>query len=307
MSRARAPGASQELASRVVRHLLGSGDLRVIAGVVALLVGLGWFTDSLFEWLTDFGTWLGGGTVTTWWPVHRVLAVGFFVLELLALALLARGARKRYRPRVATDPEPTPVRGLILFLSNLRRSDADELAAGLTAIADLDGFRARFGALNWRMPLEAIAYHRARLHEVTLICSRDETGSDGTSVPGSAAQWPLFRDLAGRLFPQAAFTLRDAAHLDSRYTGGVPFEDVDRVSQVTDDAFADLLRRGLPTSEILIDVTGGQKPNAVAATAVALAEGRRIQYVARDCRTGLYRVKVYDVTYEPESAVSTRP
>ncbi len=66
--------------------------------------------------------------------------------------------------------------------------------------------------------------------------------------------------------------------------------------------FADLLRRGLPIQEILIDVTGGQKPNAVAATAVALAEGRRIQYVAKDPGTGAYRVKVYDVTYDAEDS-----
>ena len=76
------------------------------------------------------------------------------------------------------------------------------------------------------------------------------------------------------------------------------FEDVDVVSQVTDDAYLDLLRHRLPDAEILIDVTGGQKPNAVAATAVALAEGRRIQYVACDREGGECRVKVYDVTYD---------
>ncbi len=297
MRRTRAPGASQELASRVVRHLLGSGDLRVIAGVVALLVGLGWFTDSLFEWLTDFGTWFGGGTITTWWPLHRLLAVGFFLVALLCLAQLARGARKRYRPRVASDPAPAPVRGLILFLSNLPPDRVAELKERITAFADLDDFRANFGDLNWRMPLEAIAYHRARLQYVTVICSRDESGDQSPKVLGSAVQWPLFRDLAARLFAPTTFSLRDAAQLDSRYTGGVSFEDVDLISQVTDDAYTDLLRRGLPIDQILIDVTGGQKPNAVAATAVALAEGRRIQYVA--CQRGAgCRVKVYDVTYD---------
>ncbi len=145
MSRTRAPGAAQELANRVARHLLGSGDLRVIAGGVALLVGLGWFTDSLFEWLTDLGVWSAGGTVETWWPLHRLVAVGVFLSELLVLALLARGARKRYRPRVGTDPAPVPVRGLILFLSNLKLSEAADLAAALDGITDLDGFRARFG------------------------------------------------------------------------------------------------------------------------------------------------------------------
>jgi hypothetical protein len=51
--------------------------------------------------------------------------------------------------------------------------------------------------------------------------------------------------------------------------------------------------RGLRASDILIDVTGGQKPTSIAGAAVALAEGRCIQYVS----TRDYRVRVYDVTY----------
>ncbi len=298
MSRTRAPGAAQEQARRVIRHLLGSGDAWVVGAMVALLVGLGWFTDSLFEWLADFETWFAGGVVQNWWPLHRLIAVGFFLSVLAVLGLLAQGARRLYRPRVASEPAPAAVHGLILFLSNLRAADAEAIKAALGDIRGIGDFRDRFGGLNWRMPLEAIAYHLSRLQHVLVICSRTERRSTGPDVPGSSEQLRLFRELVQRTFPGAAFALRDSAQLDTRYTGGLDFEDVDAVSQVTDDAYADLVRRGLPNAEILIDVTGGQKPNAVAATAVALAEGRRIQYVACERGGGECRVKVYDVTYD---------
>ncbi|AGA89191.1 hypothetical protein Thimo_0321 [Thioflavicoccus mobilis 8321] len=255
-----------------------------------LLVGIGLVTNSLFEWLADIGTWFGGGTVDDWLPVHRLLAVGLFAGELLAVAAYARGARKRYRPRVGVEPQPAQVHGLILFLSNLSAEQARAVQAGLTTLDGLAAFRAAHGGLNWRMPLEAIAHHAPRLQHVIVICSAGRTGSAG--------QWPLFRALVQRVFPGAAFELRSAAQLDSRFGAGIDFEDVDGVAQATDDAYVHLLERGLPHSEILIDVTGGQKTNAIAATAVALAEGRRIQYVACDRDTCTCHLNVYDVTYD---------
>lgn len=290
MSRLRAPGAAQEQARRVIQHLLGSHSGRTAAVAVTVLVGLGWFTNALYEWLTDLGNWLGGATVAHWWPTHRLIAVGFFLLELLVLGALARGARKRYRPRVGAEKAPAPVHGLILFLSNLQAEQLQALVTALPALRGIEDFRARFGTFNWRMPIEAIAYHVTRLDQVVLICSPGKSGSTG--------QLEQFRNLLAAIFPDAGFAVRDAAQLDSRYSGGVDFEDVDRVSQATDDAYVWLLDQGLAYSEILIDVTGGQKTNAIAATAVALAEGRRIQYVAVDRQSGISHLSVYDVSYD---------
>lgn len=288
MSRARAPGAAREQAHQVAVHLLGSGHLRVIVAVVALLVGIGWLADSLFEWLTDLDSLWQGKPVENWWPLHRLVAVGFVTLEVLLLWWLARGARQRYRPTVNLDSQPAQAKGLVLFLSTLKTGEPEAITQALPELTGVDAFRTRFGKTNWRMPLEAIAYHRPRLRRVVVICSRE-----------SIAQWPGFVALTRQLFPGADFDLRELGALypqTAQYQGGFAFDDVATVADATDDALANLLAGGLPLADCLIDVTGGLKLNAVAATAVALAEGRRIQYVSGQ-DPAPYKVAVYDVTY----------
>jgi len=285
MSRARAPGAAQERAHRVFQQLLGGHGVVTTLAVIAVLAGLGWFTDAAFEWITDLGHWLEGDSVKHWLPAHRLIAVGIFVLELVVLWGLASGARRRYRPRVGSETSPAQVKGLILFLSNLTPAQAEGLDTLADGLADIADFRARQGDINWRMPLEAIAYHHPRRREVIIITSEGPGGSNQQSA--------LFRRVVSACFAGAPFRLRTIGGLDSRYGAGLDFEDVDRVSQATDDAYESLRSAGLANADILIDVTGGQKPNAV-----ALAEGRRIQYVACDRGTGQCHVCVYDVSYD---------
>ena len=285
-----APGAAHERARRILDHLLGVNSGWATLAVVAILTGLGFFTDSLFEWLVDFGAILEGRQVDNWFPIHRLLALVIFAFELILLALLARKARRRYRPRVGSETSPAPVRGLILFLSNLDPKTAQALEESAHGLSGMDEFRAQHGALNWRMPLEAIAYHATRLKEVLIITS---AGPHGSTVQSS-----LFHRVVDQCFPDAGFRLRSIGELDTRYSPGLDFEDVDLVSQATDDAYECLRQGGLRHSDILIDITGGQKPNAAAATAVALAEGRRIQYVACDRQTGECHLSVYDVSYD---------
>lgn len=269
-----APGLAQEQARRVVQHLLGGGELRTMAMVVAMLVGVGWFADSLYGWLEDIGNALEGRPVDDWFPLYRVIAVTAFVGGFLHLYRLARAAREGYRPTVRSEIQPAQVTGLVLYLSPLK-SDVDKLREALPVIEDIRAFRDRFGNMNWRMPLEAIDYHQPRLSHVILICSAGEDGS--------ARQAALFRELAGRLFPQTGLTLID----------GIDFDDVDALAEATNGAYTDLTQQGLRTWDILIDITGGHKTTAIAGTAVALAEGRRIQYVNQN-----YKVCVFDVTYE---------
>jgi hypothetical protein len=86
----------------VFQQLLGGHGVLTTFGVIALLAGLGWFTDALFEWIGDLGRWLEGGTVDDWMPAHRFIALAIFAVELAILWMLARGARHRYRPRVGS-------------------------------------------------------------------------------------------------------------------------------------------------------------------------------------------------------------
>jgi hypothetical protein len=285
----RAPGATQELALRTLRHLLGTGRWWSVVLVVLFLVTLGWFTDSLFEWLTDVGPWLKGRPVDDWWPIHRVVAVIAFPTYLMFLWLAARHARKRLRPRVRQDDQPPRARGLVLFLSALKGDQADEIRLALeSGLRGLEDFRHRFERCSWRMPLEALAYHQGRLRQVLVLVSADEPAG-----AGSVGQFALFRALALSLFPASDLRVEPVSVCDPCYGDGVDFEDMQALSAAVDDAYEYLLGLGLRDSEALIDVTGGQKPTAIAGAAVALAEGRCLQYVS----TRDYRVRVYDVTY----------
>jgi hypothetical protein len=285
----RAPGLREELARRTLQHLLGTGRWWSLVLAVLFLVMLGWFTDSLFEWLTDAGLWLKGRPPDDWAPYHRLLAVAIFVGYVGLLLWLARKARVRLRARVRQDDEPAQARGLVLFLSPLTAHEATAVQRELdSGLPGLEAFRERFGRCSWRMPIEAFAYHRRRLRHVLVLAS-----SDRPPESGSVGQLSLFRDLARTIFPSADLRVESLEVCDARYAGGVDFEDMGALSEAVDDAYEYLLRQGLRAMEVLIDVTGGQKPTAVAGAAVALAEGRCLQYVS----TRDYRVRVYDVTY----------
>ena len=288
MTQPRAPGAASEQSRRIISHLLGSTQPLRIALVILTLISLGWFTDSLFEWLADIGKWIDGGQINNWRPWHRIFGVSFFIVLMLWLWGLARGASKRYRPRVAKDPSPAPVKTLILYLSALRPEQLPDSDA-INALADLNAFRDRLGDTAWRMPIEAIAHHQPRLQRVILISSSGKHGSH--------QQTRQFTHLCQRLFGDTA-TIDDLARLNNTWTAGIDFNDVERLTAATDDAHRLLERAGHSDHDILIDVTGGQKTNSIAGAAVALAEGRAIQYVACDRASNSYQVIVYDVTWD---------
>lgn len=295
-----APGLAQDRARRLVDHLIGTGGAWTVVFTVLFLVSLGWFTDSLFEWMADADAWFAGWAVAPWMPLHRFIGIALFPLLVFLLYRRARGARNDIQARIVVDTEPYPVHGLILYLSNLRSGQAKRIEEAIAEPIDLVEFRDRVGDLNWRMPVEAIAFHQSRLRHVVAVCSADEPSADDSKPPtqGSAAQFQLFERLMDRLMPDHRFMLKSAADVageeTQRHPHGIDFEKADVVADVTNDAFRYLRQQGLPLSQILIDITGGQKPNAIAGTAIALAEGRRIQYVSRHD----YSVKVYDVTYE---------
>lgn len=90
----------------------------------------------------------------------------------------------------------------------------------------------------------------------------------------------------------------DISALNNSWTGGIDFNDVERLTHATDDAHYLLEKAGLRQRDILIDVTGGQKTNSIAGAAVALAEGRTIQYVAYEREQQSYQIIAYDVTYD---------
>lgn len=280
-----APGLWDELAHKILSQLFASGRPWPVVLVALVMTALNLFASSLFE-LT---AWIDDRHALGW--IH--LGLGFLAFPLLLgwLIRAARKARQRLRPVVKED-RPQPVRGLILYLSVLQADHAEKLADPRREKLDLAGFRLRYERASWRMPVEAVAHHAGRLDYVVVIPSQ--------GAKGSAEQLPRFRELLSELFPAAGFRRVDIGQIppshpgDGDYQGGLDFEgDSERLAAATDDAYDYLRGRGLEAKDILIDITGGQKTTSIVGSAVALAEGRRIQYVS----THDYGVRVYDVSY----------
>lgn len=278
----RAPGLQQERLYRVLIHHLGSA--RPMSLVVALLFLMA------FSWATDIVYEIGEGILGSW---TRWVAFGLFMILVLTFILAARNSAARFRPRVIEDDSPTKVRGLILYLSVIAGEYGQQIEENVSAGLTLASFRESFARLAWRMPVEAIAYHQGRLRHVIVITSHSRDNN-----PGSHEQFTLFRDLVRTLFPGDLEVL-DLSACGTGHTARLDFEqDIDGLTQATDDAFRLLSEgKGLRAGDILIDVTGGTKPSTIAGASVALAEGRRVQYVS----TSDYRIRTYDVTYEPET------
>jgi hypothetical protein len=277
----RAPGPEEELAYKILSQVFASGRVKPVLLVVLVGTALSLFGNSLWEILQ----WYDDGNPPGW--LH--LAIGFLALPLFLAELLrlARQARERVRPRIAEDLDPPKVRGLILYLSTLTGGSVGSLEEALEGPMDLARFREAFGRENWRMPVEAVAYHRDRLQQVLLIPS--------SGARGSVGQVELFQRLLSALFPEPDFQCQPVGACFGQYAAGLDFEgDAESLAFATDEAYEHLRRGGLRHTDILIDITGGTKPATVVGSAVALAEGRRIQYVS----TSDYRVRVYDVTYE---------
>ena len=284
-----APSAAQLSSLRVLSHLFASNRIGFVIKAVLLLTSLNWFSSALWEWLQWFPG-LGGQQ-----PVgipRLILGTATLPVLLLWLVMQARNARQMLRPTIS-EHSPDQVRGLVMYLSSLRADYLGSLQEALKQGMDLTAFRQQFGHINWRMPLEAVNHHAQKLAFVVVIASSGEGGS--------AKQLGEFKALLDTVFPNLAFRLVALEECFSdkgdkaAFKDGVDFEvEPERLATATNAAYEYLRIQGLRPTDILIDITGGLKVPTVVGSAVALAEGRRIQYVS----TRDYHVRVYDVSYE---------
>ena len=284
-----APSAAELSSLKVLSHLFASNRLGFVVKAVLLLTFFNWFSSAGWEWL-QWLPWLGGQKPAG--IARLILGTVAFPVMLLWLVMQARNARQFIRPRIS-EHSPNRVRGLVMFLSTLRQDYEERLPKALNEGLDLDGFRQQFDRASWRMPLEAVAYHTPDLELVVVIAS----AGDG----GSFKQLDKFKTLLEQMFADAKFMLVPLEDCfgekddKTAFNKGVDFEiNPERLARATNAAYEHMRKQGLRPSDILIDITGGLKVPTVVGSAVALAEGRRIQYVS----TQDYHVRVYDVSYE---------
>lgn len=292
------PRLQQELVDQELRrllgHLLGGSHWFPVVVCIAFLVSLGWLSDSLFNTFDALLRWLILGQqpgpdlrVQLALMIPFLLLIGWFFRR-------ARHWRERLRFRVISSRPPRPARALVIFLSELNRDRDSALASYEKLKGDLSDSETRAQVQNsWRMPIEALASHRETLEKLIVLTSRPEEGKGGSHF-----LLPKFLGLVNRLWPDHGLQILTSEDFLPSWKNGVDFLDLERQVQVLDTILQTLVSEGLRPHEIVIDITGGTKLSTAAGQAVALAEGRRFQYVF----TKGYEVVDYEASYLEEPA-----
>lgn len=241
--------------------------------------------------------WFGWKKAESPFLGQTTLVSGILFAGLVAMAV--RFGRELLRPKnIALGPKavPDPLPHLVLFLSNIR-PDPKRFRDDMTpAWLDLpDTLAAAFDTLvqhkpnntwAWEMPLRAAYHHRTALRSVTLVCSQE-----------SRPQAQLFAVLLTKKY-QADFPhlKADAIRLLAREGTGVKllpcaggvattstadwgFEEYDELYDGLTQMMDVLVKEGVREREVVVDVTGGQKPNSIVGALLTVNRRTQFQYV----------------------------
>lgn len=159
--------------------------------------------------------------------------------------------------------EPQKAKVLVVFLSSIpRQQDRDKL---FNTACDASEIPALLAGTSWEMPYLATLYHMPRLEHLHVITSG---GSNGTCL-----QFGYFAAIINKLFPGLKVTQMDEQ--------GLNFEDIAQVHKAIDKFYDQYDNRpDFAKHDVIVDITGGQKTNSIAAAMATLADGRKFQYVS---------------------------
>ncbi len=253
-----------EAIKRLVSTIVGNKNFNLWAVVYAILVftALNWFPDGLAS-LT--------GITGMWKLIFALLIIIFIIFQI------KRALQHEIRLEVLSEEEHPRVKVMSIFLSFLGEKKFKELENKLrdSTISEND-----LAGTSWEMPVTGIKYHYPELKTIYVITSAGDGG-------GSHAQFQVFREIVSSLFPHIEiieFTEK-----------GINFEDVKEVFHTVDELY-NKTTQNIKPSEIIVDITGGQKTTSIAGAMATLARGRKFQYVSTIDK----KVRSYDLTYFEE-------
>jgi hypothetical protein len=250
---------------RLAETFLGKENFSWWAIFYASLIFIvaGWLPDGIAELLR--GEWVECSYKLT--------------LSLAILIFIGYGLKKalKHEGRIEViSRSPSSAKILALFLSplfrNLKPEDIQE------ALNKGDFSRDMLNGSEWEMPVKAIEFHSPEV--LYVLTSQGDTGTHHLM--------PLFENIIKKLFP--------ALKIIEFKPGGIEFEDIKEVFSSIEELYKKAKLNGFKEDDIIVDITGGQKTNSIAAAIATLSIGRKFQYVS----TRDKKVLSYDIGYFEE-------
>lgn len=251
---------------RAATNFLGMNHFSWIALAAAMLffLGAGWIPDAITNMLLT-----GEENRVT----GLIQMAGSIVVFLLFGWQIHRKIEAAEKIRVDVN-EPQKAKVLVVFLSNISKPEEKERL--FNAVEGSSNVSGLLKDTPWEMPYLALMHHVPRLEKLYIVTSRGERGT--------CLQYPHFARIIGTLFPGVLLEQLD----DS----GFNFEDIAQIHKVIDKFYDQYDNRpDYAKHDVIVDITGGQKTNSIAAAMATLAEGRRFQYVSTTDK----KVQSYDL------------
>ncbi len=241
---------------------LSNPNIPGILFLVSFVVTLGWMGDTAFA--------LIGSLLQI-----KDSAAYQFALALLAFCLVISvgwlrwriAQHKHMKLKIQAD-DVEPHAGMVLFLSSINNKKCIEcLKAYDWTVLNTERF-------SWKICQRGMEAHKSRLNTVWVICS-----------PESGEQYAWFEGMFHELYPNIAFIRCDVRS----------FEDISGITDALEGIFSDL-PQNIDESDVVIDVTSGQKPASIAGMMVSLVNtNRQVQYVQTNApfsvNTYTYQIK----------------
>lgn len=224
---------------------------------------------------------------------------GAIIILTVFVFLIIRINKKRSKIEVKSE-SPKSVKVLVVFLSNLGRitveekKKIDEIKNIIKSNADdkyINKLKDLIFKSTWGMPLHAIEYHNRTLEKVYVMTSKDkENEKTNEFIKGSYREFSDFKEIFELFYKKEDF-------IEEFIKGGTDFENIKIVFDITNKIFEYLFKNGYGKDDFIIDITGGQKPNSIAAAIATLTMESKFQYISTNPP---HNVLSHDIGYIPE-------
>ena len=222
---------------------------------------------SIFILVTIILAWLPDG-ISQLISGHYKKALIQLSISVLILFILVLLARKYAITEVKYKIDTTKDKHFKVIIGFLSKDNPDIYKS----INTLEDFNDR--KLSWEMLVRAIKEHEETVEIVIIIPSKE-----------SDNQFDAFKELILRV-------LKNKQNLKIYKKSPVDFENIEQIHETIENIYKKLKNEGYRERDIVVDITGGQKPVSIAgAASTVIYPDRYFQYVS----TKTKEVKVYNM------------